>query len=88
MFLKLTSSGNANSRCSLSALHTFDRGAIDVDNDDPGDVFRWSNTVAGGRCIAFPANTSSVFELVGGVSYFNNAVEQSMTLNAHPTPYR
>ncbi|MXW64852.1 MAG: TonB-dependent receptor plug domain-containing protein [Bacteroidetes bacterium SB0662_bin_6] len=79
MFLKLTSSGSTNSRCSLSALHTFDRGAIDVDNDDPGDVFRWSNTVAGGRCIAFPANTSSVFELVGGVSYFNNAVEQSMT---------
>ncbi len=79
MFLKLTSSGNANSRCSLSALHAFDRGGIDVDNDNPGDVFRWSNTVAGGRCIAFPANTSSVFELVGGVSYFNNAVEQSMT---------
>ncbi len=79
MFLKLASSGSPNSRCSLSVLHTFDQGAIDVDNDNPGDVFRWSNTVAGGRCIAFPANTSSFFELVGGVSYFNNAVERSMT---------
>ncbi len=78
VFLKLTSSGGAQSRCSLSALHTFDRGAIDVDQANPGDIFRWSNTVAGGRCIAFPANTSSMLELVGGASYFNNAVEQSM----------
>ncbi len=78
VFLKLTSAGGAQSRCSLSALHTFDRGAIDVDQKNPGDVFRWSNTVAGGRCIAFPTNTSSMLELVGGASYFNNAVEQSM----------
>ena len=76
-FLKLTSSGGAQSRCSLSALHTFDRGAIDADEKDPGDIFRWSNTVAGGRCIAFPANTSSMLELVGGMSYFNNVAEQS-----------
>lgn len=59
------------SRCSVSGLHTYDRGRI-----DPAvrSVFRWSNYAATGRCIVAPQEASLLADVRGGVSAVTNGV--------------
>ena len=61
-------------RCSLTGLHTYDRGKIDPASSD---VFRWSNTVFGGRCVAFGSGSSALADVSVSSSYVTNAVGES-----------
>ena len=58
-------------RCGVTGLHTFDRGQIDAERND---VFRWSNYVFGGRCVAFGSSSSSLIDVSLNTSYVQNAV--------------
>lgn len=58
-------------RCALTGLHTYDRGQIDPERND---VFRWSNYVFGGRCVAFGSGASSLVDVSINSSYVRNAV--------------
>ncbi|MEX0770908.1 MAG: TonB-dependent receptor [Balneolaceae bacterium] len=69
-YLKLTHFGENDSRCSTMAMRTYDRGRLDVDQDD---VVRWTNFVAGGRCVILPEGSNLLFDLNAGVSYVSNA---------------
>lgn len=69
-FVKLQSTGSTG-RCSLSGLHTYDRGRIDAEGDD---VFSWSNYVLAGRCLTFSSFYPLTTEVTGGFSYFENEV--------------
>src|SRR5690625_1779968 len=52
-YAKLTHFGRMDSRCSLMAMRTYDRGRLDLNTDD---MVRWTNVVAGGRCVILPEN--------------------------------
>jgi hypothetical protein len=63
----------AYSRCSVTGLHTYDRGTT-------ADIalapeFHWSNTVLGGRCLAISPDSPVLVELVGGFSAVQNEVD-------------
>ncbi len=69
-FVKVQSAGPSG-RCSVSGLHTYDRGRIDLERDD---AFTWSNYVLAGRCLTFSAFSPLVTEITAGLSYFSNRV--------------
>jgi len=74
LFVKLQQTDRYNNRCSASALHTYDRGRIDPDDARRDDVFRWTNIVFGGRCLAFPSTSPVLLDINTGVSYVRNEV--------------
>ena len=67
---KLQNNG-ATGQCSLTGLHTYDRGKIDPER---GDVFSWQNYALGGRCLTFSSRSPLTVETDFGVSYFDNEV--------------
>lgn len=69
-FAKFQRTG-ANSQCSLTGLHTYDRGKLDFESDD---VFKWNNYGLGGRCLAFSPSSAVTVEVDFGISYFDNEV--------------
>ncbi|MDX1546234.1 MAG: carboxypeptidase regulatory-like domain-containing protein, partial [Rhodothermales bacterium] len=73
-FVKLSSGGADNSRCSASGTRTYDRGRIAPPESPRDDVFRWSNLVFGGRCVAFPAAAPFLLEVSASVSNVRNEV--------------
>ena len=58
-------------RCSATLLRTYDRGRIDPDGDAS---VRWTNTSAGGHCLAFGSSSAQVVDLSVGGSHFGNRV--------------
>ncbi|MBO6576736.1 MAG: TonB-dependent receptor [Rhodothermales bacterium] len=89
IFLKVNRADRSRATCSWTTLHTWDRGLIDPD-DESDDVFRWNNTLTGGRCLTFPSASPYLFELTGGVSHVSNEVgnrddpeRSSSALRAH-----
>src|SRR5690625_1066777 len=72
-YLKMTDFGRRDSRCPLMAMRTYDRGRRDLTADD---MVRWTNVVAGGRCVVLPENARMLFDANLGVSYVSNATGQ------------
>ena len=70
--LKLHGAPKDNSRYSVTALHTYDRGRIDPERSD--DQFKWNNVVVSGRYLSFPTEVPILFEVNSGISYVQNAV--------------
>ncbi len=64
-------SGGLTGRCSVTGLHTYDRGKIDFESDD---VFKWQNYVLAGQCVNFSDRAPLVTEVDAGFSYFTNTV--------------
>lgn len=62
---------SAQAQCSATFLRTYDRGRIDPERDAS---FRWSNTSAGGHCLAFGESSAQVVDLSVGGSHFGNRV--------------
>lgn len=58
-------------RCGATGLHTYDRGQIDP---EANTVFRWSNYVFGGRCVAAGSGSSALIDVSFGSSFVRNAV--------------
>lgn len=73
-YLKLTHFGVSDTRCSLMAMRTYDRGRLDFDIDD---VVRWNNFVTGGQCVILPEGTNMLFDISAGMSYVSNATGQA-----------
>lgn len=73
VFVKLAHA-SADSRCSLTGLHTWDEGKIDPEADARRDAFRWRNTALGGRCLVLPGERPVSFEVLAGISHVQNAV--------------
>ncbi|WP_105012959.1 TonB-dependent receptor [Salinibacter sp. 10B] len=61
-------------RCSLTGFHTYDRGSLAPASSD---IFRWSNTVFGGRCVAFGSGSSALADVSVSSSYVKNAVGEN-----------
>ncbi len=72
-FVKLHLTDQDKYRCSISSVHTYDRGSMDPADEPSRDIFRWSNFVAGGRCLTLPSTSKTAVDLSTGVSYVNNA---------------
>jgi hypothetical protein len=60
---------NDVAECSLTGMHTYDRGRVDTERDL---VLAWSNTLAGGRCFVFDDDLDGTTTLVAGYSHFDN----------------
>lgn len=73
-FLKLHSIPQENSRYSITALHTYDRGRIDTGDTDRNAVFRWRNLALAHRLVVLPSTVPILFEMNNGISYVRNAV--------------
>lgn len=59
-----------DNRCSLMALHTYDRGRMDFESSES---IRWRNLVLGGRCVALPEGTSTLMTTNVNLSRFSNS---------------
>jgi len=62
---------SAQARCSGTFLRTYDRGRIDPERDAS---VRWTNTSAGGHCLAFGESSAQVVDLSVGGSHYGNRV--------------
>lgn len=60
-----------NSRCSITAMHTYDRGQIDRQRNE---VFKWSNYGLGGRCVVLSSGSLSLMDITFNTSYAQNSV--------------
>lgn len=70
------SHGERNSRCSLTAMRTYDRGRLNVNEN--ADLFRWGNFLTGGRCVVLPSDSQSLFDFTMGVSHVYNHAGNSI----------
>ncbi|NJD64734.1 MAG: TonB-dependent receptor, partial [Chloroflexi bacterium] len=71
-YLKLTSFGEAGSRCSAMGLRTYDEGRMDA--EDRVSRVSWENLVAGGQCIMlFEERMLRLLEVNFGYSVVRNA---------------
>lgn len=59
-----------DTRCSVMAMHSFDRGRIDFEMDES---IEWRNFLMGGRCTALPENSSTLVTTNANFSRFSNA---------------
>lgn len=60
-----------SSRCSVTGMHTYDRGQIDAERDE---VFKWSNYGLGGRCVVLSSGSLSLMDITLNSSYAHNSV--------------
>lgn len=74
LFIKIQQTDRFNNRCGLTVVNTYDRGRIAPDDVDRRDIFRWSNLVVGGRCLAVPSASPFLVEVNTGLSHVNNEV--------------
>lgn len=58
-----------NSVCSVTGLHTYDRGRLDNERDTE---LSWSNTTAGGRCFIYSGDLQRTLTLSGGYMHYQN----------------
>jgi hypothetical protein len=73
-YLKTSFFGDGNSRCSVMGMRTYDRGRLDVEEDD---IFSWSNFVLGGRCVVLPESSDLLFDVNLGFSHISNSAGSS-----------
>ena len=78
IFFKVQQSGRINNRCSLTGIHTYDRGQIGDEVERP-EVFRWTNYVLAGQCSGFSPGSSVFIETNSGFSYVSNSVGNTMS---------
>ena len=69
-FAKLHSAWD-NGNCSMTGMYTYDRGKVNFERED---IFRWSNTLATGRCRAFVPNSAVSVDINAGFSKGTNEV--------------
>lgn len=70
LFLKSSFIENDN-RCSVMAMHTYDRGRMDFEDEES---IQWRNFILGGRCIALPEGTGTLMTTNVYLSRFSNSV--------------
>ncbi|MDX1617623.1 MAG: TonB-dependent receptor [Balneolaceae bacterium] len=63
-----------NSRCSAMAMHTYDRGRLDFQEDES---VQWRNLVVGGKCVALPEGSRVLMDTNVSLSYFTNSVKDA-----------
>jgi hypothetical protein len=73
-YLKFTHFGVSDTRCSVMAMRTYDRGRFDIDFDDS---VRWTNFVSGGRCVILPDGADILFDINAGISFVSNSTDLS-----------
>ncbi len=78
LFVKLHGIVNRNSRLSVSALQTYDRGTVGEDTGSPLNEVRWSNHAVGGRYLFLPGNMPILAEFMVSYSRFNNELGESV----------
>lgn len=61
-----------DTRCSLMAMHTYDRGRMDFEERES---IQWRNFVLGGRCVALPEGTETLMTTNVNLTRFSNSVE-------------
>jgi hypothetical protein len=66
-----------NLNCSVSSMHTYDRGQIDFEVDEST---KWSNFIFGGRCVALPEGSKTLVETNINFSKFSNSTSGSEAL--------
>jgi len=59
------------SRCSVTGMHTYDRGRIDAERNE---VFKWSNYGLGGRCVVLSSGSLSLLDITLNSTYSHNSV--------------
>lgn len=69
-YVKISHFGENDSRCSAMAMHTYDRGSLDPEEDH---LVRWRNVVLGGRCVVLPVGANLLFDMNAGISHVSNA---------------
>lgn len=67
--------GGGIDHCSVTALHTYDRGRVDP--DDTAASFLWTNNVMSGSCRFLGAQTSSVTDVSVGAAHLLSDVRRS-----------
>ena len=77
LVFKIQKTGQANNQCSLTGVHTYDRGQIG-DKSDQAEEFKWSNVVLAGRCSGFSPHSSVFIESNSGFSFVNNSVGDAL----------
>jgi hypothetical protein len=75
-YFKMTHFGLSDTRCSLMALRTYDRGRLDIDMDD---MVSWTNFITGGQCVILPEGANMLFDINAGLSFVSNATGQGNT---------
>ena len=71
--IKLQRIGRNDNRCSVTGVHTYDRGRVS-DDEQRTEVFTWRNAVLAGHCAGISRNSSTFVEANGGFSYTSNSV--------------
>lgn len=69
-YLKYTHFEEDNTRCSATAMRTYDRGSLDYESDYH---VRWSNYLLGGRCLVMPEEMDFLVNMNFNISYMSNA---------------
>ncbi|MEX2601814.1 MAG: TonB-dependent receptor [Balneolaceae bacterium] len=73
-YMKMTHFGVSDTRCSMMGIRTYDRGRLDIEQDD---VIRWSNLVGSGRCVILPEDSDMLFDINAGISHLSNETGQA-----------
>lgn len=60
-----------DTRCSLMAMHTYDRGRMDFEERES---IQWRNLVLGGRCVALPEESETLVTTNVNLTRFSNSV--------------
>ncbi len=60
-----------DNRCSIMAMHTYDRGRMDF---EASERIQWRNFILGGRCVALPEGTGTLMTTNANLSRFSNSV--------------
>lgn len=68
--IRFSHTGSGDSRCSATAMRTYDRGRLDFEQ---GDLFSWSNWLLGGQCVILPEGASTLFDVHFGLSGITNS---------------
>lgn len=69
-YLKMSFYGEQDSRCSIMGMRTYDRGRLDIEEND---IFSWKNVVLGGRCVILPEESDLLFDMNLGYSHISNS---------------
>lgn len=60
-----------DTRCSLMAMHTYDRGRMDFESEES---IQWRNFIFGGRCLALPEGSGTLMTTNVNLTRFSNSV--------------
>ncbi len=69
-YVKVTRFEEDHTRCSATAMRTYDRGSLDYESDYH---VKWSNYLLGGRCLHLPEAMDMLLDMNVNLSYMSNA---------------